>query len=77
MRRVLLSGTAAVATLALAAGCGNGDGVGGMNHGEAASPTAAVTSGAVFNDADVQFAQMMIKVLIRGLPRIRPSSCPS
>ncbi|MCW6005702.1 DUF305 domain-containing protein [Micromonospora sp. CPCC 205371] len=62
LRRALLSG-AALAVLALAAGCGdnnNDDASGdGMNHG-AASPTAATSSGAAFNDADVRFAQMMI-----------------
>jgi uncharacterized protein (DUF305 family) len=58
-RRVLLSGVAMVTTLALAAGCG-GDDMGGMNHGGSGSPSAAATSSGTFNDADVQFAQMMI-----------------
>jgi uncharacterized protein (DUF305 family) len=62
LRRFVLSGVAAAATLALAAGCGgDGDDTGAMNHGGSASPSAAATSSATtFNDADVQFAQMMI-----------------
>jgi uncharacterized protein (DUF305 family) len=60
LRRVLLSGTAALATLALAAGCGDGDGMGGMNHGGSSQPSASASAATAFNDADVQFAQMMI-----------------
>lgn len=61
LRRLLLTGAASVATAALAAGCGgNGDDMGGMNHGGASSPNATATSNGTFNDADVQFAQMMV-----------------
>ncbi|GLH98528.1 DUF305 domain-containing protein [Phytohabitans aurantiacus] len=61
LRRLLLTSAASLATIALAAGCGgDGDDPGGMNHGGASSPTAAATSNGTFNDADVQFAQMMI-----------------
>jgi uncharacterized protein (DUF305 family) len=57
---VLLTGAAALASIALAAGCGDGDDMGGMNHGGSSQRPAATSSTAGFNDADVQFAQMMI-----------------
>ncbi|MEJ3742550.1 DUF305 domain-containing protein [Actinomycetes bacterium KLBMP 9797] len=60
LRRFVFSGTAALATLVLAAGCGGGDDMGGMSHGGTVSPSAAATPAASFNDADVRFAQMMI-----------------
>ncbi|MEV0895357.1 DUF305 domain-containing protein [Actinoplanes sp. NPDC049802] len=57
-RRALLTG-AAVALLALA-GCGGADhGSTGAGHGTATA-TASPSAGAVFNDADVAFAQHMI-----------------
>lgn len=58
LRGTLLVGTALTA-LTLAAGCGN-DGMGGMNHGGTAQPSASVPAGASFNDTDVKFTQMMI-----------------
>ncbi len=62
-RRVLLAGAAGVVVLGLAAGCGNSDhgGSSGMDHGSGTTATStAPGSGAVFNDADVTFAQNMI-----------------
>jgi uncharacterized protein (DUF305 family) len=61
-RRALLAGAAALTTLILTAACGGNDGMPGMEHGGAAAPTTAVSAptSAVFNDADVQFAQQMI-----------------
>lgn len=56
VRRAVLTGMAALTTVALAAGCG--DDSGGMNHGGSSQPSPSAT--AAFNDADVQFAQMMI-----------------
>jgi uncharacterized protein (DUF305 family) len=62
LRRSLLAGTAALAALILAAGCGKDNGMPGMDHGAANEPTAAASSSAAteFNDSDVMFAQMMI-----------------
>jgi uncharacterized protein (DUF305 family) len=60
VRRALLTGAAAIASIALAAGCGDGDDAGGMNHGGSSQPPATASAAAAFNDADVQFAQMMI-----------------
>ncbi|MEH1130587.1 DUF305 domain-containing protein [Micromonospora sp. CPCC 206061] len=60
MRRALLTGAAALATIALAAGCGDGDDMGGMNHGGSSQTSPSASTAAAFNDADVQFAQMMI-----------------
>jgi uncharacterized protein (DUF305 family) len=59
VRRTLLTGAAALASIALAVGCGDGDDTGGMNHGGSSQPAASASS-STFNDADVQFAQMMI-----------------
>jgi uncharacterized protein (DUF305 family) len=60
-RRVLRGGLAGVAVLAVAAGCGNNGDMPGTEHGSGAtSTTAPPASGAVFNDADVTFAQNMI-----------------
>ena len=60
VRRALL-GSVAIATLALSAACG-GDDMAGMDHGAgtATGASSAPASSATFNDADVQFAQMMI-----------------
>ena len=60
VRRALL-GSVAIATLALSAACG-GDDMAGMDHGAGttAGASSAPASSATFNDADVQFAQMMI-----------------
>ena len=54
-------GAIATATLLLTAACG-GDDMAGMEHGSGATTGApsAPVSGAAFNNADVQFAQMMI-----------------
>jgi uncharacterized protein (DUF305 family) len=62
LRRSLLGGTAALAALILAAGCGKDSGMPGMDHGAATEPTTAASSSAAseFNDSDVMFAQMMI-----------------
>jgi uncharacterized protein (DUF305 family) len=62
LRRLVLSGVAAAATLVLTAGCGgDGDDSGAMNHGGATSSSGgAAPSATGFNDADVRFAQMMI-----------------
>jgi uncharacterized protein (DUF305 family) len=62
LRRILLPVTA-VAVFALAAGCGGGDDIGGMDHGsDSGKPSTAASgsSSATFNDADVTFAQNMI-----------------
>ncbi|GAA4711541.1 DUF305 domain-containing protein [Phytohabitans rumicis] len=60
-RRFLLPAAAALATVILAAGCGDGGNeAGDLNHGGTASPTGAASSNATFNDVDVRFAQMMI-----------------
>jgi uncharacterized protein (DUF305 family) len=58
VRRALLAGAAAVATLALVGACGGSD-MGGMDHGSGQGSNSAAAN-ASFNDADVQFAQMMI-----------------
>ncbi|MEV6524513.1 DUF305 domain-containing protein [Longispora sp. NPDC051575] len=60
LRRAALLGVAAAAMLVVSA-CG-GD-MGGMEHGSkptSTAPTTAAPTGAAFNDADTQFAQMMI-----------------
>jgi uncharacterized protein (DUF305 family) len=59
-RRALLAGATATALLALSA-CGGDDmsSGSGMDHGSATTPSASAGA-AVFNDADVMFAQMMI-----------------
>lgn len=58
VRRVLVTGAAAFATLAIAAACG---GTSGMDHdGTGPMMTSAPPSGAAVSDADVAFAQMMI-----------------
>lgn len=60
LRRALVTATAGIAVLVLAACGGNkGDGMEGMDHGSGADEPAPSTS-AAFNDADVMFAQMMI-----------------
>jgi uncharacterized protein (DUF305 family) len=60
VRRALLTGAVAFAALAVAAGCSghNMSNMPGMSG--SSSTTAPATSGASFNQADVQFAQMMI-----------------
>jgi uncharacterized protein (DUF305 family) len=58
VRRALLAGAAAIATLALLDACGGSD-MGGMDHGSGQRSNSAPPD-ASFNDADVQFAQMMI-----------------
>jgi uncharacterized protein (DUF305 family) len=58
LRRALVGGAAATVVLVLAAGCGNGSDMGGMNHGGPSASSAPAS--ATFNDADIQFAQMMI-----------------
>jgi uncharacterized protein (DUF305 family) len=60
VHRALLTSTAALVTLALAAGCGGGDDSGGTSHGGASQPAASASAAATFNDTDVMFAQMMI-----------------
>lgn len=59
LRRALVTATAGIAVLVLAA-CGSekGDGMEGMDHGSGDQP--APSTSAAFNDADVMFAQMMI-----------------
>ena len=59
-RRVLLAGATATPLLALGA-CGDDMSSGsGMDHGSSMAPAASASAGAaVFNDADVMFAQMM------------------
>jgi uncharacterized protein (DUF305 family) len=59
LRRALIAGVAGTAALLLAAGCSS-SGMGGMDHGAAATPTASAPAGAGFNDIDVMFAQSMI-----------------
>jgi len=63
LRRGLLAGAAATATLVLSA-CGGADSSSdiGMNHGGTAPAASAApaSANAAFNDADVTFAQMMI-----------------
>jgi uncharacterized protein (DUF305 family) len=60
VRRALLTGAVAVAALAVAAGC-SGHSMSNMpGMSGSSSTTAPATSGASFNQADVQFAQMMI-----------------
>jgi uncharacterized protein (DUF305 family) len=62
VRRAALVCAAALSALVVLAACGgNDDDAGGMNHGAVASSTAAsAPATAAFNDADVEFAQMMI-----------------
>ena len=63
LRRGLLTGAAVTATLVLSA-CGGGDDSSsgsGMDHGGMTTSTAPSSSTATFNDADVAFAQNMIK----------------
>jgi uncharacterized protein (DUF305 family) len=65
LRRALMAGVAALTTLGLTACGGSGEHASsGTDHGSATTPTAAPSGsaapGAVFNDADVTFAQMMI-----------------
>ena len=63
LRRGLLTGAAVTATLVLSA-CGGGDDSSsgsGMDHGGMTASTAPSSSTATFNDADVTFAQSMIK----------------
>ncbi|MFI5894888.1 DUF305 domain-containing protein [Actinoplanes sp. NPDC051513] len=66
LRRALLAGAAVIAALVLSA-CGGNDSSSssgsGMGHGSGmatSTPAASASAGAVFNDADVMFAQMMI-----------------
>src|SRR5439155_19334399 len=61
MRRAVLAGAVTLTVLILAA-CGgkSGDGgMGGMDHGGSVA-TASPKTGGTVNDADIQFAQMMI-----------------
>jgi uncharacterized protein (DUF305 family) len=62
LRRAVVAGVAATATVVLSA-CGGDDSSGsGMDHGSGmASAPASPSARAVFNDADVMFAQMMIQ----------------
>lgn len=57
LRRALVAG---VTALALAAGCSSSGGMNGIDHTGTAQATTTGQPGAAFNDADVQFAQMMI-----------------
>ncbi|MFF5505187.1 DUF305 domain-containing protein [Streptomyces roseolus] len=61
--RVLGLTGAVAATALLLAACGDGDTMGGMDHGGTTSATAAPSApgnSGTFNEADVMFAQMMI-----------------
>jgi len=59
LRRALLGGAAVVTALVVTA-CGGND-MAGMDHGGNGQPAATASADTVaFNDADVQFAQMMI-----------------
>lgn len=66
LRRALLAGAAVTVTVLLSA-CGGGDSSSsgsGTDHGSgmpASSAPASASAGAVFNDADVTFARMMIE----------------
>jgi uncharacterized protein (DUF305 family) len=55
VRRVVLTGAAALITLVVTSACG---GAGGMDHGS--QPMTSAPAGAMHNDADVAFVQMMI-----------------
>lgn len=62
LRRAVLAGVATLTVLGLAA-CGSGEhSPSGTRHGPAtgSTPSGSSAPGAVFNDADVTFAQMMI-----------------
>jgi uncharacterized protein (DUF305 family) len=62
LRRAVLAGVTTTAAVLLSA-CGGGDhssSGAGMDHGSATTQSTGVSAGAVFNDADVTFAQMMI-----------------
>ncbi|MEV0647369.1 DUF305 domain-containing protein [Phytomonospora sp. NPDC050363] len=59
LRRALMTASAAIAVLALAACGAKSDGMEGMDHGGGHEEPAPSTS-AAFNSADVMFAQMMI-----------------
>jgi uncharacterized protein (DUF305 family) len=60
LRRGLLAGAAATATVMLSA-CGDNSSSGsGMDHGGMGAPAAPSASTAAYNDADVTFAQSMI-----------------
>jgi uncharacterized protein (DUF305 family) len=64
-RRTLVTGTAALAALVIAAGCSNNDSGGGSPTGQGTTPTTATAqattpSGEAHNQADVMFAQHMI-----------------
>jgi uncharacterized protein (DUF305 family) len=61
VRRALLAGVAALSALVVLAACGgNDDDTGDVNHGGGAATRASSPTSATFNDADVEFAQMMI-----------------
>jgi uncharacterized protein (DUF305 family) len=61
VRRALLAGVAAMSALVVLAACGgNDDDTGNMNHGGGAASGASSPVSAPVNDADVEFAQMMI-----------------
>ncbi|MFF0316689.1 DUF305 domain-containing protein [Micromonospora sp. NPDC005252] len=63
LRRAGLAGVAVTAAVLLSA-CGGDDSTGsGMGHGSGmgtSAPAASASAGAVFNDADVMFAHMMV-----------------
>ena len=57
VRRVLLTGAAAVTTLAIAGAC---SGTRGIDHGSPGQPMASASSGGMHNSADLAFARMMV-----------------
>jgi uncharacterized protein (DUF305 family) len=59
VRRALLAAAAALAALAVVTACGNND-MGGMNPGSSGQSATSASTAASFNNADVQFAQMMV-----------------